>query len=67
MPGSHEELPAAPSFGAAGDREQRPVEAALKSAHVPEPTPAIESPKPATDDAHVDPFRDDPTDKPESK
>jgi hypothetical protein len=67
MPGSHEELPAAPSFASTSEREKRPAEPTSKRVRVPEPTPAIESSKPATDDAHVDPFRDDPTEKPESK
>jgi hypothetical protein len=62
MPGSHEELPAAPSFVSSGEREKRTAEPISKRAHVPARTPAIESSKP--DDAHVDPFRDDPTDKP---
>ncbi|HEX3599658.1 MAG TPA: hypothetical protein VHU84_05910 [Lacipirellulaceae bacterium] len=67
MPGSHEELPAAPSFASSGEREKRPMEPTTKSVRAPEPTPPIESLKPAADDAHVDPFRDDPIDKPESK
>ncbi len=60
MPGSRKPLPPSPMFTANAEREGRLViEPTPVEVKAPEPTPAIDSPT-STDDAHVNPFRDDP-------
>jgi hypothetical protein len=68
MPGSHEPLPAAPSFAANSESEKRAVaEPKPATLRAPEPTPANEVTRPPKDESHVDPFRDDPADKQQTK
>jgi hypothetical protein len=64
MPGSHDELPAAPSFTDGASREKpqmaKPAPAATRA---PEPTLAVPTATPAKSDGQTDPFRDDPASK----
>jgi hypothetical protein len=64
MPGSHEELPAAPIFADTNGREKRktakPTPANMRA---PEPTLAVPTAASLKSDSQTDPFRDDPADK----
>ncbi|HEX4415456.1 MAG TPA: hypothetical protein VH107_17625 [Lacipirellulaceae bacterium] len=63
MPGSHDELPAAPTFADNAGREKQPtVKTAPANAHSPEPTIAAPAAN-STHDAQNDPFQDDPAEK----
>jgi hypothetical protein len=68
MPGSREPLPMTPSFATNTVRDKRPIaEPAVAGARTPEPKPANETARSSKDDSRVDPFRDDPSNKQETK
>ena len=60
MPGSRDALPAVPTFTVNAEREQRAAEPTPVEVRTPEPTPAAKSATAPTDEANLDPFRDDP-------
>jgi hypothetical protein len=68
MPGSREPLPTTPSFATNTERDKRPIaEPPVAKVRIPEPTPANETARSSKDDSRVDPFRDDPSNKQETK
>ncbi len=68
MPGSRDPLPPAPSFAKTAESDTRTTaKAKPDSVRAPEPTPAVEVTTQRKDESYVDPFRDDPADKQETK